>query len=138
MIEEILDGESLLAIILRKDFYFEGIKFFTPREFSQQLGYMNRPKDYVIQPHLHNKIIRDVFQTQEVLFIKSGKLQFDVYSNHQKHIGTYILFTGDVVFLASGGHGFKMLEDTQIIEVKTGPHFGDADKTRFTHKLEQS
>jgi hypothetical protein len=136
MIEEILDGKSLLAIILRKDLYLEGIKFFTPKDFSQQLGYMNRPKDYIIQPHLHNNVIRDVFQTQEVLFIKSGKVQFDVYSNHQKHIGTFILFTGDVVLLASGGHGFKMLEDTQIIEVKTGPHIGDADKTRFAPESE--
>jgi mannose-6-phosphate isomerase-like protein (cupin superfamily) len=131
MLEEIYDGEVLLALILRSNFSREGIHFFTPKEFSQQLGYMKRQKGYVIQPHIHNHINRDVSLTQEVLFIKSGKVRMEIFDLTKNPIREIILEAGDVVLLASGGHGFEMLEESEVIEVKTGPHLGDEDKTRF-------
>jgi mannose-6-phosphate isomerase-like protein (cupin superfamily) len=92
---------------------------------------MKRQKGYVIQPHIHNHINRDVSLTQEVLFIKSGKVRMEIFDLTKNPIREIILEAGDVVLLASGGHGFEMLEESEVIEVKTGPHLGDEDKTRF-------
>ena len=131
MLEKIYSGEQLLALILRSGFETDGIEFFTPNHFSQQLGYMNRPKGFTITPHLHNVVSRDVELTQEVLFIKSGSVKMDIYDLDKNFIKSCILNKGDVVLLASGGHGFTMLKKSEIIEVKTGPHIGEKDKTRF-------
>ncbi|MEJ2452102.1 MAG: hypothetical protein P8047_15815 [Gammaproteobacteria bacterium] len=131
MIERITYKESPLALILRADFHAEGIQFFTPDEFSQQLGYMNRPKGYVIPPHVHNPVAREVQFTKEVLVIKSGKVRVDFYDDDQNYLESRILNQGDVVLLAFGGHGFEMLEASEIIEVKQGPYAGEEDKTRF-------
>jgi len=131
MVERIFSNDVLLALILRSDFSAEGIEFFTPKDFSQQLGYMNRPKNYSIPPHIHNVKNRKVDITQEVLFIKSGCVKMDIFDVEQRFVNSYILNRGDVVLLATGGHGFTMLEQSEIIEVKTGPHLGDMDKTKF-------
>lgn len=131
MIERIEWSSELLAIVIRNDFRKDGIEFFTPENFSQQLGYMNRPAGYIIEPHIHNHIERTVTLTQEVLFIKSGKVKIDFYNDQKGFVESKVLTGGDVILLASGGHGFKMLEPTEIIEVKQGPYSGDRDKTRF-------
>jgi hypothetical protein len=125
------DGR-MLAFILRADFHAEGIHFFTPNEFSQQLGYMNRPQGYVIPPHVHNPVAREVHFTKEVLIIKSGKVRVDFYDDDQVYLKSTVLAAGDIVLLAFGGHGFEMLEASEIVEVKQGPYAGDADKTRFS------
>ncbi len=119
------------AIILRHEYQVEGIKFLTPSSYSQQLGYMNRPSGYVIAPHVHNPVTREVHFTKEVLFIKSGKVRVDFYDEDQNYLESRILHQGDVILLAFGGHGFEMLEPSEIIEVKQGPYAGDEDKTRF-------
>lgn len=136
MIEQVIHQKTLLAMIIRSNFKKDGIEFFTPNEFSQQLAYMNRPAGYKIAPHVHNKIQREVLYTQEVLFIKSGKVKVDFYTDNQGFHDTRILETGDIILLASGGHGFTMLEPTEMIEVKQGPYAGEADKTRFEEKGE--
>jgi hypothetical protein len=131
MIEYISHDGCVLATLLRSTFNEPGIKFFTPDEYSQQLAYMNRPKGYVIQPHIHNSVPRQVQFTKEFLFIKSGKVRVDLYDDEQTYLESRILHAGDVILLAFGGHGFEMLEASEIIEVKQGPYAGDADKTRF-------
>jgi hypothetical protein len=131
MIHSITHLEIELALIIRHTFHKEGIEFFTPSTYSQQIGYMNRPEGYVIAPHVHNPVPREVQFTKEVLFIKSGKLRVDFYADDQTYLESTILNAGDVILLAFGGHGFEMLEATEIIEVKQGPYAGDADKTRF-------
>ena len=118
-------------MLLRTQFHQEGINFFTPGDFSQQLGYMNRPEGYVIPPHVHNPVAREVQYTKEALFIKSGRVRVDFYDDDQTYLESRILETGDVILLAYGGHGFEMLEPTEMIEVKQGPYAGDQDKTRF-------
>lgn len=131
MIEKINFNNLVLAIIIRSNFHKNGIEFFTNDNDSQQLGYMSRPKDYVIVPHRHNLVPREVHLTQEVLLIKSGKVRVDFFDNDQKYIKSTILKNGDVILLSNGGHGFKMLEDSEIIEVKQGPYCGEEDKIRF-------
>ena len=131
MIENIIYNDKLLAIILRTEYKQEGISFFTSDEFSQQLGYMSRPEGYVIPPHVHNPVARSVHYTKEVLFIKSGMVRVDFYDEEQSYFESRILRAGDVILLAYGGHGFEMLEPSEMIEVKQGPYAGDLDKTRF-------
>jgi hypothetical protein len=132
MIENIVHEDRICSIIVRSNYRSSDIEFFTPNNFSQQLGYMNRPKGYVIDPHVHNPVAREVQYTKEVLFIKSGKVRVDFYGDDQNYIESRILFTGDIILLAFGGHGFEMLEPSEIIEVKQGPYAGDSDKTRFS------
>jgi hypothetical protein len=131
MVENILCKGRTLAVLLRANYQAKGIQFFTPDDFSQQLGYMNRPQGYVIPPHVHNPVPREVHFTKEVLFIKSGKVRVDFYDDDQTYLDSRILETGDVLLLAYGGHGFEMLEPTEMIEVKQGPYAGELDKTRF-------
>jgi len=132
MIENIVHANRTLAVLLHAGYREEGIRFFTPDDFSQQLGYMNRPQGYVIPPHVHNPVRREVQYTKEVLFIKSGKVRVDFYDDDQTYLESRILHQGDVLLLAFGGHGFEMLEPTEMIEGKQGPYAGEADKTRFT------
>lgn len=131
MIKRIYFGDLLLAIILRTDYHADGIQFFTPDDFSQQLGYMNRPVGHVIPPHVHNPVAREVHFTKEVLLIKSGRVRVDFYDDERNYLESAELRQGDVVLLAFGGHGFEMLEASEIIEIKQGPYAGEADKTRF-------
>jgi hypothetical protein len=131
MIEYIKKEEQLLSIIIRSSFSKEGVEFFTPGEFSQQLAYMKYDKGHVIPPHVHNVIPRNIDLTQEVLYIKSGKVRVDLYLEDKKYFESRMLCKGDVVLLAHGGHGFELYEDSEIIEVKQGPYAGENDKTRF-------
>lgn len=133
MVENITHNNLVLSIIIRADYYKNGISFFTPEDFSQQLGYMNRPQGYIIPPHVHNLVPREVTLTQEVLYIKSGKIRVDFYDNDKNYLQSSILYKGDVILLAQGGHGFEMLEESEMIEIKQGPYCGEEDKVRFDH-----
>lgn len=132
MIEKIETPHQQIAIIIRASYKKPGVSFVTPDDYSQQMAYMHHPKGKVIEPHVHNLHPREVTYTQEVLFIKSGKLRVDFYDNDQKYLESRILNAGDVILLASGGHGFEVLEELEMIEIKQGPYAGDQDKTRFT------
>lgn len=123
---------QICAVIIRSDFKQQsGIRFFTPSEFSQQLAYMKHEKGKIIQPHIHKEVNREVVRTQEVLIVRSGKVQVDLYTGEKEYYNSFILGAGDLVLLASGGHGFTMLEPTEMIEIKQGPYLGDEDKVRF-------
>ncbi|TXC81409.1 cupin domain-containing protein [Luteibaculum oceani] len=131
MVEYVRYQELNLGIIIRSNHKESGIRFFTKESDSQQLGYMSRPEGYEIVPHRHNLVKREVHLTQEVLLIKSGKVRVDFYCDNQQYVCSKILNAGDVVLLSDGGHGFKILEDAEIIEVKQGPYCGEEDKIRF-------
>lgn len=131
MIEQVTHNQQLLAIILRNEFAGEGVHFLTPNELSQQLAYMHHPKGKVIEPHVHNVVERNISYTQEVLLIKRGRLRVDFYDSHRAYLHSRVLGAGDVILLATGGHGFEVLEELEMIEVKQGPYTGDADKSRF-------
>jgi mannose-6-phosphate isomerase-like protein (cupin superfamily) len=134
MIEEIVYENVIYAIIIGNRFDNPGTHFFTPQAFSQQLAYMRHPKGKIISPHIHNPVTREVLYTQEVLFIKRGKLRVDFYDNGQGYLESRILEAGDAILLATGGHGFEVLEEVEMIEVKQGPYAGDMDKTKFETK----
>lgn len=129
--QNICDDSGLLAVIIRADFQADGIVFATPNELPQQLGYMKRPSGYQIAPHVHVLKRYDVQYSSETLFIRKGKMRIDFYSEDRQYLSSEILTTGDVVLLSRGGHGFEMLEESEIIEVKQGPYESDNDKIRF-------
>ena len=129
--EEIKVGDQIIAIILYNDFNKDGVVFFSPDNFSQQLGYLKHEKGYKIQEHIHILHTREIKYTQEALFIKRGRIRVDFYADDKKYLSSRELKTGDTILLASGGHGFEFLEETEMIEVKQGPYCGDQDKERF-------
>jgi hypothetical protein len=133
MIEVIQYQNEVLAYILRDDYHKQGLSFFTPDNYSQQLAYMSHPAGKLIDAHVHNDIAREVKKTQEVLIIKAGKLRVDLYSENKTYFESRILYAGDIILLASGGHGFEVLEDVRMVEIKQGPYAGDKDKTKFEH-----
>jgi mannose-6-phosphate isomerase-like protein (cupin superfamily) len=130
-VERIENQGELLALIIKNEFAEPGIHFFTPDAFSQQLAYMQHPPGKVIQPHVHNSVPREVQYTQEVLFIRKGKIRVDFYTTEQTYLESRILGAGDIILLAGGGHGFEVLEPLEMIEVKQGPYAGEKDKIRF-------
>ncbi len=131
MIKHITHHGQLLALIVSQQFSKPGIHFFTPDEFSQQLAYMQHPVGKVILPHVHRSVPREVQYTQEVLFLKRGRLRADFYNEQQQYLESHLLSAGDVILLITGGHGFEVLEEIEMIEVKQGPYLGEQDKTRF-------
>ena len=135
----IVHNSTILALILPAGFTGDGIQFFTPDSFSQQLGYMNRPKGHVVPPHDHTAVPRTIEWTQEALFVRRGRVRLDIYlPETREYFASHILETGDAALLAHGGHGLVMLERSEIIEVKQGPYVGEADKTRFAPVHENS
>ena len=129
--EKIEHENEIIAIIVYAEFKRDGLEFFTPDQFSQQLAYMCHPPGKTIPPHTHREVQRQVFYTLETIFVRSGRVRVDFYAADTNYIASRELKSGDVVLLASGGHGFTMLEETEMIEVKQGPYAGEQDKVRF-------
>jgi mannose-6-phosphate isomerase-like protein (cupin superfamily) len=129
-IEQVHIDGRIGAIIVRNEFRTDGIQFVTPADFSQQLGFMRRPTGYQIQPHIHKHVERETTLTQEVLYVRLGRVRVDFYGDDETFRESREIRTGDVILLSAGGHGFEMLEDSELIEVKQGPYLDD--KQRFT------
>jgi hypothetical protein len=129
--EAICFNGRTLAVIVSNRFHEPGVKFFTDDRASLQLGSMSHPAGKIIAPHLHNPIPREVRHTQEVIFIRKGKLRVDFYGDDRAYLESRTLEPGDVILLIEGGHGFEVVEDVELFEVKQGPYAGDMDKTRF-------
>ncbi len=130
--EEIKHNGKVIAIIVRSDYTSDNVVFFSPSDFSQQLGHLPHKKGSIIKSHIHRKVDKRVTLTQEVLFIKKGRILVNLYTEDEKHIAARELSAGDVIFLCCGGHGFKALEDIEMIEVKQGPYSGQGnDKEVF-------
>lgn len=130
-IEEVRKKDKLLALIIRDNYVCEGVDFLTSNEYSQQVAYMHHPTGKIIDAHVHNLVHRDVVLTQEVLFIKKGILRVDFYDEYEDYLESRKLYSGDTILLISGGHGFAVIEEVEMIEVKQGPYAGNNDKKRF-------
>jgi mannose-6-phosphate isomerase-like protein (cupin superfamily) len=131
LVERISANGIDMAIILHAYFRDPGIHFFTESNASQQLAFMSHPTGKLIAPHVHNPVPRVVQFTQEVLFIRKGRLRVDFYDTEQHYLESRVLGAGDVILLMQGGHGFEVLEELEMFEVKQGPYVGEQDKTRF-------
>lgn len=132
MIKNITHKKKILAIIIKGNYRKKkGINFFTNPKLNQQVAYMNHPKDHLIQPHIHKNIKRKIQGATEVLVILDGALKVDFYNNKKKMLFSKIVKKNDILILLSGGHGFKVLKNCKMIEVKQGPYFKEEDKSKF-------
>ncbi|MFH1481503.1 MAG: hypothetical protein ABIG67_09555 [Pseudomonadota bacterium] len=130
--ETITHEGKIIALVLRSEESFPGVRFFTPPQFSQQLGFLKHKAGHRIQPHTHNRVRREVVNTQEVLLIRRGKVEIYLYTEERRFLTHLMLNQGDIILLASGGHGLEILEDVEMIEVKQGPYLDEmVDKRRF-------
>jgi mannose-6-phosphate isomerase-like protein (cupin superfamily) len=131
LLETICHGKLVCALIVRTGFKTKGLKFLTPNRYSQQLAWMSHPKGKTIDAHIHNLVPRAIIQTQEVLYLTKGSLRVDFYTKKGKYLCNRILRKGDLIMLVSAGHGFEVLADLEMFEVKQGPYLGKRDKVRF-------
>ena len=132
MIEKILHKKKLLALIVRGKYRSKkGITFFTPNDSTQQFGYMKHKKKHVIKPHLHKKRLTRILYTTEVILILKGILRVDFYSFSKKYLFSKIIREKDIIMLVHGGHGFKVLKDIEMLEIKQGPYSLSKDKIKF-------
>ena len=132
MIEKIIYKKKLLALIVREKYRNrKGITFFTPNESTQQFGYMKHKKKHIIKPHLHKKRVTKISYTTEVILIFKGKLRVDFYNQYKKYLFSKILKEKDIIMLVHGGHGFKVLKNIEMLEIKQGPYSLTKDKIKF-------
>ena len=132
MIENIKHKKKLYALIVRKKFRIKsGVNFFTPQEETQQFGYMKHKKNHLIMPHKHNKRLTKILITTEVIILFKGILRVDFYGKKNEYLFSKKVYAGDIIMLVNGGHGFKVLKNVEMLEVKQGPYSLAADKVKF-------
>ena len=132
MIEKILHNKKLFALIVRRKFRKKsGVNFFTPKDTTQQFGFMKHKKNHIVKPHKHNKRLTRILRTTEVILLLKGTLRVDFYNDKCKYLFSKIINEKDIIMLVHGGHGFKTLKDVEMIEVKQGPYSLASDKVKF-------
>ena len=132
MIEKILHKKILFALIVRRQFRKKsGINFFTSKEATQQFGFMKHKKNHIIKPHKHNKRLTRILRTTEVILLLKGTLRVDFYNDKYKYLFSKKINERDIIMLIHGGHGFKVLKNVEMIEVKQGPYSLASDKIKF-------
>ena len=132
MIEKIIYKKKLLALIVRGKYRNKkGITFFTTKESTQQFGYMKHEKKYIIKPHLHKKRLTRILYTTEVILLLKGIVRVDFYTHRKKYLFSKLLKQKDIIMLVSGGHGFKILKNAEMLEIKQGPYNLIKDKIKF-------
>ena len=131
MIQKILYKKKLLAMIVQENkFYKPGVKFITPNNLTLQLGFMRHKSQTYIKPHTHKNYLRKIKKTTEILLIKKGSLRVDFYSK-RKYLFSKVVNKGKILILLEGSHGFKILKNCSMLEVKQGPFNFAMDKERF-------
>ena len=120
-----------LAYIIRSQLNPTQTTFLTPPEFKQQVGFVVYPAGGEIQRHVHRPLERHLVGTSEVLIVRRGRCEIDIYNNERELVATRELRQGDIMLMVDGGHGFRMIEDTVFLEVKQGPYTGIDEKERF-------
>jgi mannose-6-phosphate isomerase-like protein (cupin superfamily) len=129
--ERIESGGRPLAYIIRAAVMPERTTFVTPSDFKQQVGFVVYPAGGEIARHSHRPLERHIIGTSEVLIVRTGRAEIDIYDDDRSLVATRELGPGDVMIMVGGGHGFRILEDTVFLEVKQGPYTGIDEKERF-------
>jgi hypothetical protein len=129
--ESILHEGKILCVIVRADPAPEKTTFYTPNDFTLQVGKIVYCAGDEIPRHAHRPVTRALDSTSEILVVQKGRMIIDVYTDAHDFLCSREMDTGDVVILVAGGHGFRLLEDTILLEVKQGPYSGIQEKERF-------
>jgi hypothetical protein len=130
-VESITAGGRTFALIVRQERAPEATTFVTGDDATQQVGFVVHDAGQEVKRHYHLPLRREIVGTGEVLVVREGRCEMDVYDDEQQLIGTRELSAGDVMVMLGGGHGFRMLEDTVLLEIKQGPYFGTDEKQYF-------
>jgi mannose-6-phosphate isomerase-like protein (cupin superfamily) len=130
-VEIIADGDRPLVYIISASMVPDATTFLTPPEFKQQVGFVVYPTGGEVKRHRHLALERHLVGTSEVLVVRSGRCEIDVYTEKGDLVATRELRAGDVMLMVGGGHGFRMLEDTVLLEIKQGPYTGLDEKEHF-------
>ena len=131
-IERIIKDGIIYAILIRSDYVPKKTEFLTEDKHLQQLGFIVYKAGSTIQPPIHKPAKRIIEKTTETLIVKKGVVEYQIFDNIENPISTGLLNKGDTIALLNGGHGFKVIEDAIMLEVKQGPFIGtDKDKKRF-------
>lgn len=131
MLEPIEADGVILAYVMRWVQPPTETVFPTPADLELQVGFVVYPAGGEAVAHHHRPVPRQINRTCEVVVVKSGRCAVDVYNEDRALVATRELLPGDLVILLAGGHGFRMLEHTVLLEVKQGPYFGLAEKERW-------
>jgi hypothetical protein len=124
------DGRPLSYIVRQRNAP-EATTFVTPDDAAQQVGFIVHEAGYEVKRHYHLPLERTITGTGEVLVVRAGRCEMEVYDDDQQLVATHELVEGDVMVMVGGGHGFKMLEDTVLLEIKQGPYYGTHEKKYF-------
>lgn len=130
-VERLGDGERALAILVRGGWAPTRTTFLTTPEHNQQLGFIVYGAGEEIPRHVHKPLERRIVGTCEVVFVRQGRCDVDLYDDDRRLVATRELAAGDTLIILAGGHGFRMREDTVLMEVKQGPYTGLDEKERF-------
>ena len=130
-IERIAWNGKPLAYIIRAEMNPQKTTFLTPPEFKQQVGFVVYPAGGEIQRHVHRPLERHLVGTSEVVIVRRGRCEIDLYNDERQLVAVRELGQGDIMLMVTGGHGFRMLENTVFLEVKQGPYTGLEEKERF-------
>ena len=130
-IEQITWHGQFIATIIRHDFHPQKTTFVTPDAYYQQTGLVVYPAGGVIKRHVHLPLQRHLIGTPETILVRKGAVEVDLYALDREPLGTWVLEEGDLIVLAGGGHGFRCLQDTILLEVKQGPYTGLKEKEMF-------
>jgi hypothetical protein len=122
---------KVYAYVMRETGQDDATTFLTPDESIQQVGFVVHPAGAEVKRHYHLPLERTIVGTPEVLVVRSGRCEMDVYDDDQELVTTRELTAGDVMVMVGGGHGFRMVEDTVMLEVKQGPYYGPDEKAYF-------
>jgi quercetin dioxygenase-like cupin family protein len=131
LVEHIHWNDQPLATIIRATLNPEKTTFLTPDTFNLQVGFVVYPAGGEVARHTHHPLERHIVGTSEVLVVKQGRCEIDIYNDERHLVATRELHSGDIMVMVGGGHGFRMLEDTILLEVKQGPYTGLDEKERF-------
>lgn len=129
--EEIRHEGRMIGMIIRAAPVPESTVFYTPDDLHLQVGKIVYAANGTIKRHRHKPIRRSVAGSSEVLVVQKGRMIIDIYADGQTIHSSQELGPGDVVILVAGGHGFRFLEDTVLLEVKQGPYLGQEEKESF-------
>jgi quercetin dioxygenase-like cupin family protein len=129
--ETIRHHDKTLCIIVRGSPAPKATTFYTPNDFNLQVGNVVYPAGGEIPRHSHRQVERNVSGTSEVLVVQQGRMIVDLYTDDHKLVCSREVVRGDVLVLVAGGHGFRLIEDTVLLEVKQGPYSGIQEKDRF-------
>lgn len=130
-VEQIASGSKVLAYIIRSEINPDKTTFLTPSDLKQQVGFIVYPAGGVIKRHVHRPLERHLIGTSEVLIVRRGRCEIDIYDDDRELVASRQLRPGDIMLMVGGGHGFRMLEDTVLLEVKQGPYTGIDEKEHF-------